>query len=116
MWIKVNVLSSFKNFQVFTLLDQKICFKNVLKEKITKAPAGFELITYIFVVNALTHCATVLSNYFGKDKVYKTVLDFFFISIGSTCASQYGVVSYHPNIPGFFYFEDTTNVVPYDVA
>lgn len=77
MWIKVNVLSSFKNFQVFTLLDQKICFKNFLKEKITKAPAGFELITYIFVVNALTHSATVLSNYFGKDKNYKTVLDFF---------------------------------------
>lgn len=114
MWIKVNVLSSFKNFQVFTLLDQKICFTIFLNEKITKAPAGFELITNRFVVNALTHCATVLSNYFGKDKVYKTILDFVFISIRST--SHYGVVSYHPYIPGFIYFEDTTNVVPYGEA
>lgn len=45
MWIKVNVLSYFKNFQVFTSLNPKICFKNLLKVKITKAPAGFELIT-----------------------------------------------------------------------
>lgn len=38
--------------------------------KIIKAPAEFELVTYIFVVNTQTHCATVLDNNFGKVQNY----------------------------------------------
>lgn len=36
------------------------------KAKIRKVPEGFKLMTKIFVVNALTHCAMLLSYILGK--------------------------------------------------
>lgn len=84
------MLSHFKNFPLLQYLIKKYVLKFLGKVKITKAPTGFELITYRLVVNTLTHCATLLMNYVGKDWVkIKIILDFIFISIGST--SQYGV-------------------------
>lgn len=31
--------------------------------------AGFELMTFRFVVNALTNCATLFNNNFGEEKI-----------------------------------------------
>lgn len=42
--------------------------KNSKKEKIIKAQAGFELVSYRLLVNTLTHCTTLLGNYFRKEK------------------------------------------------
>lgn len=49
---------------------------------ILKSPAGFELLTYKFGVNALTHCASLESDNFGKN-IYKITLDFIVNSINS---------------------------------
>lgn len=56
MWIKLlynqntfNVLE----FPIFTKFDQKLYFKNVVRVKTIKAPTGFELMIYRFVVIAL---------------------------------------------------------------
>lgn len=63
-------------FSKLTIFDQKISFK--------KAPAGFELTTYRFLVYALTLCTTLINTNFGKEKIYLILM---FISIEST--SQY---------------------------
>lgn len=57
-----------------------------------KASAIFELMAYRFVVNALTHCVTLFGNNFGKENIYKIILDYT-ISIGNT--QKYGGVLYH---------------------
>lgn len=41
------------------------CFGNV---KIIKTLLGFELVTYSFFANALTHCTRPSGTYFGKEK------------------------------------------------
>ena len=46
------------------------------KVEILKAPAGFKLMTYRFIVNPLTHCTTLFGNKFGKQKVLKIMLQF----------------------------------------
>lgn len=38
--------------------------------KVIKAKAGFELITYRFVITALTHCAMLFFKKFGGKKLY----------------------------------------------
>lgn len=43
--------------------------------KIIKAQVGFKLMTYRFIDNPLTQCATLLGNKFGKEKYYKIKLD-----------------------------------------
>lgn len=53
--------------------------KKFKKVKLIKALAGFELLTYRFVANALTNCATLLGNNFGKDFFFLIKLDFFLI-------------------------------------
>lgn len=75
-------------FSKLTIFDQKISFKNFWK-----APAGFELTTYRFVVYALTLCTTLINTNFGKGKIFKIYLILMFISIEST--SQYINVPYH---------------------
>lgn len=56
--------------------------------KIIISPAGFELMTYRFLDNALTHCTTLLGNNFAKKKNY--ILNFF-VYFNVKC----GGVSYH---------------------
>lgn len=46
--------------------------------------------TYRFVVNAPTHCAPLLGSNFGKENVYKVMLDF--IDYFDRTMSQYGSV------------------------
>lgn len=41
-----------------------------------KASAGLELMSYRFVVNALTNYAMLLRNEFRKENIYKTMFDF----------------------------------------
>lgn len=53
----------------FTNFDKKLFFTNMWKKDL-KAPAGFDLMTCIFVVNALTVCASnTLSDNYTSDKV-----------------------------------------------
>lgn len=78
---------------------KKLTKKYVLKILVTvnkiKAPVGFELITNILVVNALTHCAALLEHNFRKENSFKVipVLNLIlFFSIKST--SQHKGVPY----------------------
>lgn len=41
-----------------------------------KSPAGFELMTYMFIEKPLTHCATLIGDNFGKETINKITLDF----------------------------------------
>lgn len=83
MWIKEhNDQNTFTvlEFQISQYLTQNIFFFKFwkLKVKIIKVPAaGFKLITYRFIVNAQTNCATLLDNNFMKEKIFKIILDFF---------------------------------------
>lgn len=45
-----------------------------------KSPAGFVIMTYIFVMNPLTHSATLLGENFRKETFCKTTLDFILIN------------------------------------
>lgn len=54
------------------------------KVKIMKAPTVFQLATFIFVFNALIHCATLLGSNFMKEDIYKIILNFIVFSIEST--------------------------------
>lgn len=56
-------------------MDQKYVLKSNLLGKV-QSPAGFEAMTYRFVVNALIHCSTLLRTNFGKEKNIKIILDF----------------------------------------
>lgn len=69
-----------------------MCFKSFGKGKNIKATLGFELVTYIFVVKALTHSETMLGNTFRKENI-KHYFILLFISIWSM--SQFGDVQYH---------------------
>lgn len=51
--------------------------------EIFKSPAGFEILTYKYGVNALTHCASLESDNFGEN-IYKITLDFIVNSINSS--------------------------------
>lgn len=62
------------------------------KVKFIKAPAEFELMTFRFIVNALTHYATPLGNNFGGEMFIKCLI-LLFILIGSM--SQLGGVPCH---------------------
>lgn len=73
MYIISKILSTVKNFQ-FNIIQPKHDFKIFGKVKIVKA--GLKLITYMFVVNALTHCAMRLGINIGKDRICKIVLYF----------------------------------------
>lgn len=54
----------------------------------------FELMTYRFIVNTLTHSAMLLGHNFGKENTIILYLILLFICIGST--SKYGgVPKYH---------------------
>lgn len=57
-----------------------MCFKSFGKGKNIKATLGFELVTYIFVVKALTHSETMLGNTFRKENI-KHYFILLFISI-----------------------------------
>lgn len=46
------------------------------KVKFIEASVGYKLMTNKFVVNALTHCTTLLSNNWGKENVYEFMLDY----------------------------------------
>lgn len=75
MWIKnilIKILSLFYNFQILQYLHQKYVLKFLGKVMIIKASAGFKLMTYRL---ALTHCTTLLVNYYVKEKVYTVILD-----------------------------------------
>lgn len=61
-----------KNFQTYPIFNQKIAFKIFEEVKIVKLPAGFVLMTNRFVVNAITHCATL----FGKETTYIIMIGF----------------------------------------
>lgn len=43
-----------------------------------KSPAGFVIMTYIFVMNPVTHSATLLGENFRKETFCKTTHDFIF--------------------------------------
>lgn len=72
MWIKVhNIRNAFTVLEClnFAIFDHKIDFDFFFeKVKSIKPPEGFELMTYKFIINYLTHCATQLGNNFGKEK------------------------------------------------
>lgn len=55
-------------FLSFAISNQKIRFKIFGKIKVIKAPAGFKLMSYKFVVNALTNCTKLLGNNIGNEK------------------------------------------------
>lgn len=57
-----------------------MCFKSFGKGKNIKATLGFELVTYRFVVKALTHSGTMLGNNFKSRFEYM---------------SKFGDVQYH---------------------
>lgn len=71
-WIKVHYdKNTFTGLEFsFTIFDQKVRFKFLGKVKITKMSAGFEIMTYKCVVNALKHCATLLGNHFWTEHIY----------------------------------------------
>lgn len=61
MWIKEHYnQNTFTVLQILQYLNKKYVLKFFGKVTIIKAPGGFELMTYGFVVNVLTHCATLL--------------------------------------------------------
>lgn len=61
-------------FIFYNIQQKKPRFKNFWKGKTYKKnnPAGFERMTYKFVVIPLTHCSTLLNN-FGKETIYKII-------------------------------------------
>lgn len=63
------IMKYFIQFKILQYLAIKISFYFVLKltVKIAKGPAGFKLATYSYVMNTLTHCATLLSNIILRD-------------------------------------------------
>lgn len=83
--VNINVDKVQYNQNAFLLLefwnvDQKSSFKKFWKAKnykIIKVPAEFIVMTYRFVFSALTRCATLLGNSFGKGKkIYKIIINF----------------------------------------
>lgn len=70
------MLSSIWIFQNITNFHRK---KYVLKifeiEFFLKSLAGFELVTYIFLVIPLAHYTTLLYASYGKETIYITILD-----------------------------------------
>lgn len=75
-------------FSNFTIFNQEISFQFFFRKlKLIKAPAVIELMTYRFVVNAITNCAKLLSNNFGKGNIHKINILDFIVSIVNT--SQY---------------------------
>lgn len=62
--------------QIVQYLTKQHVLKTAGKVKILKSPSRLELMTYIFGVNPLTHCATLLiGDNFGKKTIYKITLD-----------------------------------------
>lgn len=61
---RTSQLTGFE-FSIFAILTKNV-FYNFLKWINKKAPTGFELMTYIFLVNALIHCAKPYGNKIGK--------------------------------------------------
>lgn len=45
-----------------------------MKKKIIKSSIEFKLMTYIFEVNDLTQCRTLLVRNFGKEEIHKIIL------------------------------------------
>lgn len=79
MWIKVNYKQNTfigLEFQILQYLTKKYNLKIFGKVKFLKAPVGFDLVTHSYVVNALINCTTLLGNNFGKENIYKVILDF----------------------------------------
>lgn len=64
--ISLKHFHCFRIFKFYKILPTKNVFKFSGKVKIIKAPAGFELITYGFVVKA-----TLIGNYHGKERIIK---------------------------------------------
>lgn len=56
--------------------------------------------TYSFEDNSLTHCATLLSNNYGKENNYNVIFALLFILVRST--SQCGDVPYHILMSGCY--------------
>lgn len=68
-------------FQKFTKSNKISIFERV---EIIKAQAGFGLMNWRFVPNALNHYATLLGINFGQWNIYKIRLDLLFIQNGTT--------------------------------
>lgn len=65
-----------------------------------KVQAGFQLMTYRFVVYALTYCSTLSHDNFGMEKIIRLQqLIFMGFTVGST--SQYGDAPYHIECKGY---------------
>lgn len=71
--IKVHykkILSLISNFKILQYFSPK---KKVLeffgKVKFLKSLVEFKLMTHRFVVNTLTHCATLISDNYGKETI-----------------------------------------------
>lgn len=84
MWIKVHnnqytvPALKFPSLLYLTKTYALKCFGNV---NIIKTLLGFELVTYSFFANALTHCTRPSGTYFGKVKNMNLHLIVLFISI-----------------------------------
>lgn len=76
MYIMINHYYTFTGleFYNFTIFDQNICFKIFGKVKKIKTLVGFKILTYRFVVNALTHCTMLLDKSFRKENICKIIL------------------------------------------
>lgn len=66
MWIKLHYYPN----DFTTYIPKNIFFTFFVKVNFIKAPAGFVLMSYRFVVNALPLYATLLGNNFGKENSY----------------------------------------------
>lgn len=71
-----NTLTGLKLSNITIFNPPKNKFEKVGKLRIIYPRAVFQLHTYDLVVNALTHCTTLLENNFGKENIYKIKLDF----------------------------------------
>lgn len=66
----------FRFFQILQYWTRNIYVLKFNFLRKVQSPAGFEAMTYRFEVNAPTHCSTLLSTNFGKQKNIKIILDF----------------------------------------
>lgn len=63
------------------------------KVRIIKTPAGFTNSRLTFVINALTHCATLLGNNFGRENIKLFILDFVYFD------KKFDIISKCPILP-----------------
>lgn len=82
MWIKENYnLNTFTDleFSDFKIFNHKIRSKRLGKVQFLQSPARFALMTYIFVLTLLIHCATLLGDNFGGKLFIKKITLYFIV-------------------------------------